>query len=105
VTNRGENVTDPPDDSGRRAALAPGAQALFQKLAGLCRPANLVDAMPETSHTLVERAQLAQREKRLADARAHWLEAIESLRRDHRPRATGERSALAGRGRAQVARR
>jgi tetratricopeptide (TPR) repeat protein len=38
--------------------------------------------MPETSDSIVERAQLAQQEYRLADARQNWLAAIDSLRRD-----------------------
>lgn len=47
---------------------------------GLHQAANLVGAMPETIDTLVERAQLALREKRLADASRDWLAAIEQLR-------------------------
>jgi tetratricopeptide (TPR) repeat protein len=35
----------------------------------------------EISDTLVQRAQLAQREHRLTDARQHWLAAIDLLRR------------------------
>lgn len=39
--------------------------------------------MPEESDVLVGRAQLAQREHRLAEARRDWLAAIDLLRRDH----------------------
>ena len=37
--------------------------------------------MPEASDKVIERAQLAQREHRLAEARQDWLAAIELLRR------------------------
>src|SRR5664279_3014351 len=51
---------------------------------------NLAGAMSEAADKLLERAEQARCEKRLADAREDWLTAIELLRRDNQGEQLGQ---------------